>query len=88
MRQGSAEDAVKVANLGANWSKKFHVVDKINKGDTNGFLDTNAGVTIADKAGLAVMKVSHANIQRPAHMLDSCASRLASSLYSEAQLES
>jgi sarcosine oxidase / L-pipecolate oxidase len=48
--KGRPEDEEQIRALGGTWAKKFHVVDKINGGDTNGFLDTNAGVTIADKA--------------------------------------
>lgn len=31
------------------WTKKYHVMDDFMQGDTNGFLDTTAGITMADK---------------------------------------
>ncbi|EOO03944.1 putative sarcosine oxidase protein [Phaeoacremonium minimum UCRPA7] len=48
--KGNTDDQERIDKLGENWSKKYHVVDKFANGDTNGFLDTAAGITLADKA--------------------------------------
>ncbi|KAM0324311.1 hypothetical protein ACHAQA_008088 [Verticillium albo-atrum] len=47
---GSADDEERLRKISTKWVEKLHVVDKINGGDTNGFLDIKGGVTIADKA--------------------------------------
>lgn len=46
--KGDAEDE-RLSKKGAKWVEKYHVVDKLNKGNTNGFLDISSGVTIANK---------------------------------------
>lgn len=41
-----------------NWVEKLHVVDTVNNGDTNGFLDIRGGITIADKVKAPSHKIS------------------------------
>lgn len=48
--KGNAEDEERLAKINPKWIGKYHVVDKINGGNTNGFIDINGGITIADKA--------------------------------------
>lgn len=47
--QGNAEDERRLQKIDPKWVEKLHVIDKINDGNTNGFLDIQGGVTIADK---------------------------------------
>lgn len=49
--QGRSGEDERVEKLGKAWEKKYHVLDTFGNGDTNGFLDTAAGVTLADKVG-------------------------------------
>ncbi|KPM45240.1 hypothetical protein AK830_g1280 [Neonectria ditissima] len=48
--KNSTEDEERLRKISSKWVEKLHVVDKINHGNTNGFMDINAGITIADKA--------------------------------------
>ncbi|KAE9581499.1 L-pipecolate oxidase [Colletotrichum fructicola] len=48
--KGDAEDEERLRNIDPKWVEKYHIVDKINSSNTNGFIDINAGITIADKA--------------------------------------
>ncbi|KAJ0352115.1 hypothetical protein COL154_012655 [Colletotrichum chrysophilum] len=48
--QGDAEDEERLRNIDPTWVEKYHIIDKINGSNTNGFIDINAGITIADKA--------------------------------------
>lgn len=47
--RGDAGDEERLGRISPKWVEKLHVVDKINGGDLNGFLDIKGGVTIADK---------------------------------------
>lgn len=47
--QGDADEEARCQSLGEKWFKKYHAVDSFANGDTNGFLDTTAGITLADK---------------------------------------
>ena len=60
--KGNTDDQERIDKLGGNWSKKYHVVDKFANGDTNGFLDTAAGITLADKVMVVIFPdLSHVN---------------------------
>ncbi|KAH6989671.1 FAD dependent oxidoreductase [Ilyonectria sp. MPI-CAGE-AT-0026] len=48
--KGNAEDEERLRKIDPKWVEKLHVIDKINGGNTNGFLDIQGGITIADKA--------------------------------------
>lgn len=48
--KGNKEDEERLRGINPKWVEKYHVVDKINGGNTNGFIDINGGITIADKA--------------------------------------
>ncbi|KAJ0330534.1 hypothetical protein COL922a_012432 [Colletotrichum nupharicola] len=48
--KGDTEDEERLRNIDPKWVEKYHIIDKINSSNTNGFIDINAGVTIADKA--------------------------------------
>ncbi|EAU37976.1 predicted protein [Aspergillus terreus NIH2624] len=48
--KGNADDEKRLREIDPKWAEKYHVIDKINGGNTNGFLDIQAGITIADKA--------------------------------------
>jgi hypothetical protein len=43
------QDEDRLRKISPSWVAKYHVVDKINHGETNGFIDINGGITIADK---------------------------------------
>ena len=47
--QGDLDDEERLRKISPNWVAKYHVIDKINHGETNGFIDINGGITIADK---------------------------------------
>jgi sarcosine oxidase / L-pipecolate oxidase len=47
--KGNDADEERLKQLSPKWVEKYHVIDKINDGNTNGFIDINAGITIADK---------------------------------------
>ncbi|KAJ9611974.1 hypothetical protein H2200_003569 [Cladophialophora chaetospira] len=48
--KGDLEDERRLRKFDAKWTKKYHVIDKINNGDTNGFIDIAGGINLADKA--------------------------------------
>ncbi|TPX13733.1 uncharacterized protein E0L32_005936 [Thyridium curvatum] len=48
--KGNAEDERRLQKIDPKWVEKLHIIDKINDGNTNGFLDIQGGVTIADKS--------------------------------------
>ncbi|KAJ5155578.1 hypothetical protein N7492_008381 [Penicillium capsulatum] len=48
--KGHIDDEQRLGKIEPKWVEKLHVADKINDGNINGFLDINAGITIADKA--------------------------------------
>ncbi|KAI5461693.1 FAD dependent oxidoreductase [Mariannaea sp. PMI_226] len=48
-KDNAAEEA-RLRNINEKWVEKYHVIDGINNGETNGFIDIQAGITIADKA--------------------------------------
>ncbi|KPM38583.1 hypothetical protein AK830_g8002 [Neonectria ditissima] len=48
--KGNAEDERRLGEISPKWVEKYHVIDKINGGNTNGFIDIQGGITIADKA--------------------------------------
>ncbi|KAG2413370.1 hypothetical protein HFD88_002559 [Aspergillus terreus] len=48
--KGNSDDEKRLREIDPKWAEKYHVIDKINGGNTNGFLDIQAGITIADKA--------------------------------------
>jgi sarcosine oxidase / L-pipecolate oxidase len=47
--KGKAGDEEYLRKISPKWVEKYHIIDKINHGNTNGFIDINAGITIADK---------------------------------------
>ncbi|KAF2167794.1 hypothetical protein M409DRAFT_65895 [Zasmidium cellare ATCC 36951] len=46
----NAEDEDRIRERGGQWHNKYHRFDHMRRGATNGFLDTGAGITLADKA--------------------------------------
>ncbi|KAF9877051.1 hypothetical protein CkaCkLH20_05317 [Colletotrichum karsti] len=48
--RGDPAEEERLRKISPKWVEKLHVVDKINGGDLNGFIDIKGGVTIADKA--------------------------------------
>ncbi|KAF4461055.1 sarcosine oxidase [Fusarium albosuccineum] len=48
--KGNYDDEKRLADIGPKWVEKYHIIDKINNGNTNGFIDIQGGITIADKA--------------------------------------
>ncbi|KAH7131605.1 FAD dependent oxidoreductase [Dactylonectria estremocensis] len=48
--KGNADDEKRLGEIDPKWVEKYHIVDKINGGNTNGFIDIQGGITIADKA--------------------------------------
>ena len=54
----------------STWYKKYHALDNFMGGNTNGFLDTTAGITLADKVGssIACAGQTFAKSARPAPM--------------------
>lgn len=47
--QGDPKEEERLRKISPKWVEKLHVIDNINGGDTNGFLDIQGGITIADK---------------------------------------
>jgi hypothetical protein len=47
--QGNTEDEDRLRQISPKWVEKYHIVDKIAGGSTNGFLDIFGGITLADK---------------------------------------
>lgn len=47
--KGNAEDERRLRKIDPKWVGKLHAIDKINGGNTNGFLDIGCGITLADK---------------------------------------
>ncbi|KAM0415764.1 hypothetical protein ACHAPT_013269 [Fusarium lateritium] len=47
--KNNREDEERLREIDPNWVSKYHIIDRINGGNTHGFLDINAGITIADK---------------------------------------
>ncbi|KAM5341440.1 hypothetical protein ACJ41O_014471 [Fusarium nematophilum] len=50
--KNSPEDEERLRNIDPKWVDKYYIIDRINSGNTHGFLDINAGITIADKVTL------------------------------------
>ncbi|KAJ5102233.1 hypothetical protein NUU61_004455 [Penicillium alfredii] len=48
--RGNLTDEERLRKISPKWLEKLHIVDGINQGNINGFIDINAGITIADKA--------------------------------------
>ncbi|RJE25190.1 FAD dependent oxidoreductase [Aspergillus sclerotialis] len=48
--RGNQKDEERLHKISPKWVEKLHIVDGINRGNINGFIDINAGITIADKA--------------------------------------
>ncbi|ORY56985.1 FAD dependent oxidoreductase [Pseudomassariella vexata] len=48
--KNDAEDEERLGRISPKWVEKYHLLDRINNGETNGFLDINAGINISDKA--------------------------------------
>ncbi|KAJ6141554.1 hypothetical protein N7470_009944 [Penicillium chermesinum] len=48
--KGDVNDEHRLRNISPKWVDKYHMLDGINGNNTNGFIDINAGITIADKA--------------------------------------
>jgi len=63
--QGDREDEERLRQLHPNWVETFHAIDGINNNNTNGFLDIQGGVTLADK-------VSRTERQCSKRAADSC----------------
>jgi sarcosine oxidase / L-pipecolate oxidase len=57
--KGSAIDEENIRREGAKWFRKYHVLDKINKNATSGFLDIGAGINLADKVSWSFVKLNH-----------------------------
>jgi sarcosine oxidase/L-pipecolate oxidase len=49
LSQGNTEDEDRLRQINPKWVEKYHIVDKIAGGNTNGFLDIFGGITLADK---------------------------------------
>lgn len=49
MRKGDFDDETRLRSMDPKWLKKYHILDKINNGNSNGFIDIDAGINIADK---------------------------------------
>lgn len=48
--QGNAADEKRLGQMDdPKWLEKYHIIDRINNRNTNGFIDTQGGITIADK---------------------------------------
>ena len=47
--KGNAWDEERLREISPKWVAKYHAVDRICDGNTNGFLDIGAGITLADK---------------------------------------
>ncbi|KAH6974176.1 FAD dependent oxidoreductase [Ilyonectria sp. MPI-CAGE-AT-0026] len=50
MQFNDVADEERLRKISTKWVEKYHIIDKVNDGNTHGFLDINAGITIADKA--------------------------------------
>ncbi|KAM6529208.1 hypothetical protein FALCPG4_007354 [Fusarium falciforme] len=48
--KNNPDDEERLRTIDPKWVSKYHIIDRINGGNTHGFLDINAGITIADKA--------------------------------------
>ncbi|KAI8654068.1 DAO domain-containing protein [Fusarium sp. Ph1] len=48
--KGNAQDEKRLGQIDPKWVEKYHIIDRINGGNTNGFIDIQGGITIADKA--------------------------------------
>ncbi|KAI8649199.1 DAO domain-containing protein [Fusarium keratoplasticum] len=48
--KNNPNDEERLRKIDPKWVSKYHIIDRINGGNTHGFLDINAGITIADKA--------------------------------------
>ncbi|KAH8696216.1 FAD dependent oxidoreductase [Talaromyces proteolyticus] len=46
----NGEEEARLRKISEKWVEKYHAIDGINNGNTNGFIDIQAGITIADKA--------------------------------------
>ncbi|QKX54296.1 uncharacterized protein TRUGW13939_01381 [Talaromyces rugulosus] len=46
----NAAEEERLRKISEKWLEKYHIIDGINKGNTNGFIDIQGGITIADKA--------------------------------------
>ncbi|KAL0943099.1 sarcosine oxidase [Colletotrichum truncatum] len=48
--KNDAIDEERISKRGLQWHSKFHLFDRVRNGNVSGFLDTEAGFTIADKS--------------------------------------
>ncbi|KAI1619319.1 FAD dependent oxidoreductase [Exophiala viscosa] len=48
--KGNPDDEERLRKINPKWVEKLHALDGINNNDTNGFIDVQGGVTLADKA--------------------------------------
>jgi hypothetical protein len=64
--QGDEQDEEHLRKISPKWVEKYHVVDGINGGNTNGFIDMNGGITIANKV---------IDLERPWSCLNMCQQR-------------
>ncbi|KAJ9647650.1 hypothetical protein H2204_000280, partial [Knufia peltigerae] len=48
--KGDKDDEERLRQIDPKWVETFHAIDGINNNNTNGFLDIQGGVTLADKA--------------------------------------
>lgn len=47
--KADAEDEDRLRALDPKWIKPFHILDALDDGQTNGFLDVQGGINLADK---------------------------------------
>jgi len=72
--------------MDAKWVKKYHALDKMNDGNTNGFLDIGAGINLADKVSSEAQNPPHRiliKIFRPVLMCGFYVCKLALTLFWE-----
>lgn len=55
------DDEERLNKISPKWVEKLHVIDGINGGNTNGFLDIQAGITIADKVDSPTQRIPTRN---------------------------
>ncbi|KAJ4251820.1 hypothetical protein NW762_011117 [Fusarium torreyae] len=65
MQFGNPDDEKRLADIGRKWVEKYHTTDKINGGNTNGFMDIQGGITIVDKTA-SIIPEAHETVEATA----------------------
>ncbi|OBT39186.1 hypothetical protein VE00_10909 [Pseudogymnoascus sp. WSF 3629] len=70
--KGDEQDEEHLRKISPKWVEKYHVVDGINGGNTNGFIDMNGGITIANKGKLETLITERIGPERKVTGIKTC----------------